>query len=255
MEKKRLLGTGISIGEYDKFTSDIIEFARKREGKYVCVANVHMIIEAYNDPEFSSIINNALIVTPDGQPLSLLLKILYGVKQPRVAGMDLLPDLLKLVEEEKIPVFFYGSASATLDKVKAKLKSQYPEVVLAGVISPPFGDISPALLKSHIDLINRSETGIIFVVLGCPKQEKLMAEMSGRVNGVMIGVGGAVPVFAGELSRAPEWMQKYSLEWLFRLVKEPGRLWKRYLFTNTKFIFLALREVFLRKILKKQDSV
>ncbi len=255
MEKKKLLGTGISIGVYDVFTSDIIDLARRSEGDYICLANVHMVIEAYNDPEFSSIVNNAIMVAPDGRPLSLLLKILYNVKQPRVAGMDLLPDILKLAGEEKVPVFFYGSTSSTLDKVKAKLRSHYPEVILAGVISPVFGDISPTLLKSHIDVINGSKAGIIFVVFGCPKQEKLMAEMSGRVKGVMIGIGGAVPIFAGELKRAPEWMQKYSLEWFFRLLKEPGRLWKRYLFTNTKFILLVLRELFLRKILKKQDPV
>jgi len=255
MEKKRLLGTGISIGEYDKFTSDIIELARKSEGKYICVANVHMVIEAYNDQEFSSIINNAEIVTPDGMPLTLMVKILYGIRQPRIAGMDILPTLLEISESEKIPVFFFGSTSSILDKVKAKLKSQYPGLILSGVISPPFGEISSTLLESHIDEINRSKAGIIFVVLGCPKQEKLMAEMSDRVKGVMIGVGGAVSVFAGELKRAPEWMQKCSLEWFFRFLKEPGRLWKRYLYTNTKFIFLAIREVFFRKILKKQDSV
>jgi len=255
MKKKEVISVGVSTGAYRDFITGIVHASRLNRGGYVCVANVHMIIEAYNNSDYSHVVNNAAIVTPDGKPLTLLLRLLYNIKQPRVAGMDLLPDLLQTSEKESIPVFFYGSTDAVLEKVRNKIKSQYPDLIISGMISPPFGPISPELLEKHIHEINRKGPGIVFVVLGCPKQEKMMAKMSPRVKGVMIGVGAAVPVFAGEMGRAPAWMQKCYLEWLFRLFQEPGRLWKRYLYTNTKFIFLAIGIWIRIKIFNKGVSV
>ena len=255
MEKRKLMDIDISIGEYGEFTEKIIELAGNKKGGYVCVANVHMIIEAYNDPEFARVINNADIVTPDGMPLAIMLKLLSGKKQDRVAGMDILPDLILLAARMKLSVFFYGSTDKSLRKVISRVNSEHPELIISGIIAPPFGDISPEITADHFAEIKRKDPDIIFVVLGCPKQEKLMAEMSGQINGIMIGIGGAVPVFTREMKRAPAWMQKLSLEWLFRLIQEPGRLWKRYFYTNSKFILLALKEVVHHKILKKKDSV
>ncbi len=255
MEKRKLMDIGISIGEYGEFTEKIIELAGKKKGGYVCVANSHMIIEAHDDPEFARVVNNADIVTPDGMPLVILLRILYGKKQPRVAGMDILPDLILLAARMKLSVFFYGSTDKSLRKIIARASSEYPELIISGTIAPPFGNIPSEIIKEHFIEIREKDPDIIFVVLGCPKQEKLMAEMSGQVNGIMIGIGGAVPVFTREVKRAPAWMQKISLEWLFRLIQEPGRLWKRYFYTNSKFVFLAIKEVFSNKISKNRDSV
>ncbi len=255
MEKKKLLNIGVSTGKYGEFTKKIIELARVKKGGYVCVANVHMLIEAYNDPDYSRAINNADIITPDGMPIAILLKLLYGKKQDRVAGMDLLPDLLLLMERQKLSVFFYGSTNKSLRKVISGISSEYPELTISGTIAPPFGDIPPDIIEGHFAEIRKTDPDIIFIVLGCPKQEKLMAKMSDKVNGIMIGIGGAVPVFTGEIKRAPVWMQKYSLEWLFRLIQEPRRLWRRYLYTNIKFILLAFIEVIKRKILKRTDSL
>lgn len=251
MEKKKLLGVGISTGSYDDFTGNIIKLAREKKGGYVCIANVHTIIEAYDDPGFARVINNADIITPDGKPISVMLKFLYGKSQVRVAGMDLLPDLIRIAEKSKLSVFFYGSTDDSLKKVISRVNKDYPELNIAGTISPPFCDIYPELLADHLSEISEKDPDIIFVVLGCPKQEKIMAKMAEESNSIMIGVGGAVPVFAGQMSRAPEWMQDLSLEWMFRLIQEPGRLWRRYLYTNSKFIFLVLKEVFRIKILKK----
>ena len=251
MEKKNLLGVGISMGVYDDFTGNIIELAREKKGGYICVANVHMIIEAYDDPEFAGVINNADIVTPDGKPISVMLKFLIGKKQERVAGMDLFPDLIRIAEKLNLSVFFYGSTDHSMSKVVSRINRDYPGLNIGGTISPPFGDISPELFSDHLAEIRKKDPDIVFVVLGCPKQEKIMAKMSGGINSIMVGIGGAVPVFTGEMRRAPRWMQNLSLEWLFRLIQEPGRLWKRYFYTNSKFVFLALREVFRIKILKK----
>ncbi len=251
MLKKELIGIGISTGYYKKIIRSIVDLSHAKKGGYVCVANVHMIIEAYNDKEFARIVNSADIVTPDGKPLCILLRILYGKFQERVAGMDLLPDLLDEAESEGLSVFFYGGTKKSLIKIEKIITKKNPLLRIAGMYSPPFGDISLQDVDSHIKIISEKDPDIIFFAFGCPKQEKRMSEMKGRLNGIMIGIGGAIPVLAEEKRRAPLWMQKLSLEWMFRLIQEPGRLWKRYLYTNSKFIFLSLLEIFRKKVLKK----
>jgi N-acetylglucosaminyldiphosphoundecaprenol N-acetyl-beta-D-mannosaminyltransferase len=174
--------------------------------------------------------------------LTWALNRLYGIKQERVAGMDLLPDLLSLSSEHSIPIFFYGSTEEVLSQTQEYIKTYYPKIPFTGVYSPPFRPLTVDEECEVIDKINTSGARIIFVSLGCPKQEKWMASMKGRINGVMIGIGGALPVLLGVQKRAPRWMRKCGLEWLFRLLQEPKRLFKRYFYTNTKFIYLILRE-------------
>ena len=210
-----------------------------------------MTVEAYDDREFAGIVNRASIVTPDGMPLVKMFRYLYGERQERVAGMDLMPDLLKSAAEENVSVFFYGSTEEMLGIVRKRAEELYPNLNVAGTLSPPFRELTAEEKESVTDNINNSGAGLIFVSLGCPKQERWMSEMTDKINGVMVGVGGAFSVFAGIQNRAPGWMQKLSLEWLFRFIKEPGRLWKRYLYTNSKFIFLAISEVFKKRILRR----
>ncbi len=240
--KKRLISIDITIKPYKDFIKDSTALALKRKSTYTCVANVHMLIEAYNSRDFAEVVNNADMVTPDGMPLAKGLQQLYGIKQDRVAGMDLLPDLLKEAEEKKVKVVFYGGTQLTLDKTKEFCDVNYPNLDIVGLISPPFRALSEEEEEGYAQLINESKAGFVFVALGCPKQEKWMASMKNKIDACMIGIGGALPVMVGLQNRAPVWMQKTSTEWLYRLFQEPKRLFKRYAYTNTLFVYLMLKE-------------
>lgn len=245
MKKELLLNFPLTTGKYASFVDRIIQLASDKTSSVICVANVHMYSEAYKNEDFLKIVNGAEIVTPDGKPLTWALKVLYGIRQERVAGMDLLPDLLKLMPSNNISAYFYGGSEAMLEKTRDHLNKFYPDLAIAGFYSPPFvpsSDIHFNTEEKIIDAINGSLPSIVFVVLGCPKQEKWMAAMRGKINAVMIGIGGALPVMIGERKRAPKWMQNYGLEWLFRLIQEPGRLFKRYMTTNRLFIWIVLKE-------------
>jgi N-acetylglucosaminyldiphosphoundecaprenol N-acetyl-beta-D-mannosaminyltransferase len=211
---KQIISLFISTGLYDSFIHRIIELARKKQSSYVCVANVHMTIEAYWDSKFADMVNDADLVTPDGMPLAKAMKLLYGLRQDRVAGMDLLPDLLEKAEKENLGVFFYGGTDEMLQKTKAFVQATYPDLKEQAYYSPPFRALTAEEEVSVIQQINNSGAQLVFVALGCPKQEKWMAGMKGKINACMLGIGGALPVMIGMQKRAPQWMQKLSLEWL-----------------------------------------
>ncbi len=249
MNRKYLINFPLSIGSYPTFTDYIIKLACQKVSSIVCVANVHMFIEAYNDEKFLQIINKADVITPDGKPLIWALQLFQDIKQERVAGMDLLPDLLHKMVSQNISAFFYGGTETMLNNTKTYLENKYPKLKMAGFHSPPFGTSHNKEEKEIINKINNSSPSVVFVVLGCPKQEKWMALMKDKINTVMIGIGGALPVMLGMQKRAPVWMQKYGLEWLFRLSQEPVRLFKRYIRTNNMFLWIFLKEYMRIKIL------
>ena len=251
MEKVNLLSINVSTGTYEEFLTAILKSTESNESRYACLANVHMLIEAYRSPDFAKVVRNASIVTPDGMPLSWALKMLHGIKQERVAGMDLLPDLLHKAALNNIPVYFYGGQKNMLEQANDYLKKQYPGLNVAGVYSPPFRPLSKEEDEAVIERINNSGARLVFVVLGCPKQERWMAKMEGRINAVMIGVGGALPVMLGIQKRAPDWMQHSGLEWLYRLGQEPVRLLERYVVTNTTFLVLLFKSYIHLKLSKK----
>lgn len=242
MNKKRFLSLNISIGSYADFIAGITDLALRRQSSYVCVANVHMLVEAHSDPSFADVVNGADIVTPDGMPLARGLKKVYGINQDRVAGMDLLPDLLAEAQSKHIPVFFYGGTNEMLDKTTAYIRQHYPRLHISGTYSPPFRGLTQEEYNEIASDINSRHPGIVFVVLGCPKQERWMALMKNKINACMLGIGGALPVLVGLQKRAPVWMQKNHMEWLFRLMQEPRRLFKRYFITNSIFIGLVLKK-------------
>lgn len=255
MKRKRILSINISTGKYSTFIDNIIDLSLKRKSSYVCVANVHMVIESHGNSDYADIVNGAEIITPDGMPLVKMLGYLYKIKQERVAGMDIFPDLISEAEKKKVAIFFYGSSQDVLSRIKKRIAGEFPDLKITGLYSPPFRELSENEENEIVKKINDSKASLIFVALGCPKQEIWMNKMKGKINGVMVGVGGAFPVFAGISKRAPLWMQKASLEWLYRLVQEPCRLWKRYFVTNSKFLYLSLIELIRIRVLKKKDSV
>jgi N-acetylglucosaminyldiphosphoundecaprenol N-acetyl-beta-D-mannosaminyltransferase len=152
--------------------------------------------------------------------------------------MDLFPAVMKKADEKNLSVYFYGSTNEVLDSIIKKAQTEYKNLRIAGSYSPPFRTLNSEEKKQIIDTINNANPDFVFVALGCPKQERWMAEHKDKINACMIGVGGAFPVYAGIQKRAPKWMQSFSLEWMYRLCQEPGRLWKRYFYTNSLFLIL-----------------
>jgi N-acetylglucosaminyldiphosphoundecaprenol N-acetyl-beta-D-mannosaminyltransferase len=248
VKKTTIFNFPISLGSYKDFVDNIIESASSRKGNYIYVANVHMVIEAFRNRSFLEKAHNASIITPDGKPITIALRMLYGIKQDRVAGMDILPELFSESEKKQIPVYIYGGTENLLEKTNIYLRENYPGLKVCGIFSPPFRELSVEEEETIIDQINNAAPGLIFTVLGCPKQEKWMASMQGKIHATMIGIGGALPVVVGIKKRAPKWIQDASLEWLFRLCQEPIRLFKRYAVTNTMFLFLLGREFIMKKI-------
>lgn len=253
INRRNVMNFDISLGSYTSFINEIISLAKLKTSHQICIANVHMFIEAYRDAELLKIIKNSCIITPDGRPLVWSLRLLYGIKQERVSGMDLLPDLLNRVIHEKLSVFFYGGSEELLDTLYEYLNMAYPSIKLAGYYSPPFRELAENEKIEIAEMINKSNASIVFVVLGCPKQERWMAAMKGRINATMVGIGGALAVMVGEKRRAPKWMQTYGLEWLFRFYQEPIRLFKRYTFTNFFFLYLILKELIKVKLLRHSN--
>lgn len=249
-----VLGLSVTTGKYADFIDKIKQLARSNKSSYVCVANVHMLVEAHNNKSFADVVNSADIVTPDGMPLVWALRLLHKHTQDRVAGMDLLPDLLKQSEQDKIPVYFFGGTGEMIKKTEMFLKLKYPGLPVAGCYSPPFRPLTDGEKKEIEENINRSNAKIVFVVLGCPKQEKWMASMKGKINACMVGIGGALPVLIGEQKRAPEWMQKFGMEWLYRFMQDPRRLAKRYFVTNSIFIWLLLKTLIKQLIAPKANA-
>lgn len=207
------------------------------KGDYICVSNVHTTVMASEDLDYRRVQNRGILSIPDGGPLSTVGRYRGAAKMERTTGPSFLEEILK---EGGYRHFFYGSTDDTLHKLSENIKKQYPNSIIAGMYSPPFRKLSDDEDKYIIDLINKSEADFVWIGLGAPKQENWMAEHQGKINGLMVGVGAAFDYLAGNIRRAPRWMQNYNLEWLFRLLQDPNRLFKRYLITNSKFIYKIL---------------
>jgi N-acetylglucosaminyldiphosphoundecaprenol N-acetyl-beta-D-mannosaminyltransferase len=237
---KTVIGAPVTALPFNAQTELICEWAKQRLSRFVCVANVHMTVEAHWHPEFASVLHKADLVTPDGMPLVWMLKLLGAKRQNRVAGMDLLLSLCQSASESNIPVFFVGSQRQILDRMRTKLTANFPNLQIAGMEPLPFRPLTEGEQDNMLQTIEDSGAGMVFVSLGCPKQEYWMSKVNGRVNAVMLGIGGVFPVYAGIQKHAPKWVREIGMEWFYRLVQEPRRLWKRYLTTNVTFIRLAL---------------
>ncbi len=239
-----VIGIRVNLTTYSHATGIILDWSTRRESRYVCAANVHMLMEACDSPQYSQIVNSADLVTPDGMPLVWMLRLKGHPDQQRVYGPTLMLHVLEAAAHENIAVGFYGSSPAVLQSLLARMQTRFPNLKVAYSFSPTFQEMSQEEDMEIIECINTSSARILFVGLGCPKQEKWMAEHRGKVNAVMLGVGAAFDFHAGVKSQAPLWMQKIGLEWFYRLTTEPRRLWRRYLYHNPRFIFLAIADLF-----------
>lgn len=250
MMRQALLVNSVNITSYAAAVKTVVAWSSNSESRYVCIANVHVLMEAYDAPEFRNIVNHADLVTPDGVPLVWMMRLKGQRAQERVYGPTLMLHLLQAAAREKIPVGFYGGSPAVLNSLVDRMQACYEGLNIAFALSPPFVQMDPDEDEELVEKINRSGTRILFVGLGCPKQEIWMARHRDRVNAVMLGVGAAFDFHAGVKPQAPEWMQRLGLEWLFRLATEPRRLWKRYLYHNPRFVVLAVADLLglLRKV-------
>ena len=249
-DKLKIISLSVCRISFKESLEQVMRLALKKSPSYVCFANVHMVIEAYNDNSILYQVDNADLVLPDGKPLAIACGMLYGKKQERISGMDFIPLLLEKANKNKFSIFVYGSTDNVIKAFKKKINTNYPAIQFAGAISPPFRPLADDEIKNDIEKINRAGTHLVLVALGCPKQEKWMAENSSKINAVLLGIGGALPVIAGIQKRAPQWMQNMALEWFYRLIQQPGRLFTRYLYTNSYFLFLLSRD-YIKRLFKR----
>jgi N-acetylglucosaminyldiphosphoundecaprenol N-acetyl-beta-D-mannosaminyltransferase len=245
MNHPRVLVAGVGVDPVNwlEATSQVESWASRAESRVVCLCNVHSVVSARQDPEFGDVLVKADLVAPDGGPVAAMIRVLTGKAQSRVNGPDLMWKCCEVAAARQIPIYLYGGSEPTLEKLSERLVRTFPSLLIAGAASPPYRKLSEAEDVAIVSAINRSGAGIVWVGLGCPKQEIWMEQHRGRVNSVMIGVGAAFDYHAGTIRRAPVWMQDNSLEWLFRLMTEPRRLWRRYLFTNSIFIWRATIQI------------
>jgi N-acetylglucosaminyldiphosphoundecaprenol N-acetyl-beta-D-mannosaminyltransferase len=244
---KPILEAFIDALTWDEAIARVVTWGAGRESRYVCICNVHSVVTTTQDVEFKVAVNNADMATPDGAPVAWALRLFGHRTQERINGPDLMIKYLAQAEKIGQTVFFYGSTESTLAKLRVALNEQFPALRIGGTYSPPFRTLTPQEDQEVVDMINDSGANVVFVGLGCPKQEKWMAEHRGRVNAVMIGVGAAFDYHSGVVRRAPLWWQQHGLEWAYRLGSEPRRLFKRYLVTNTLFLVRFTRQVVLGK--------
>ncbi|MFB0516187.1 MAG: WecB/TagA/CpsF family glycosyltransferase [Candidatus Neomarinimicrobiota bacterium] len=229
---------------YDQATRQILDMAHDGRGGYVCVCTVHMVMEGHDDPEFQRIVNGADLVTPDGMPLVWGLKLLGVREAERVYGPTLTPVVCREAAKQEVMVGFYGGTEEVLSLMQTNLKARYPSLEIAYAYSPPFRSLTAEESGQVVKDIQASGAKILFVGLGCPKQERWMASYKERLPGVvMLGVGAAFDFIAGMKPQAPGWMQRAGLEWLFRLLTEPRRLWKRYIVHNPRFMLYFAQQL------------
>ena len=238
-----VLGMRLDATSYDDATRHILEWATTRAHRYVCAANVHMVMECHDSDEFRAVVNDAGLITPDGVPLVWTLRRLGVPEQSRVYGPTLMLHVCAAAARAGVPVGLYGAGPEVLETLQRKLTERFPELDIAYAYSPPFRPLTAEEDEAVVSAIRDSGARILFVGLGCPRQERWMAEHQARLPLVMLGVGAAFDFHAGNVKQAPALLQTAGLEWLFRLTMEPKRLWRRYLKHNPRFIYLTAQQL------------
>lgn len=223
-------------------------------GGYICVSNVHTTVMSYENKKYRKIQNSALMALPDGAPLAYYSRLRGFRNAGRVTGPDLMLELFKISGEKGYRHYFYGSTQETLDDMRSAVARDYPGLTVAGMYPPPYRQLTQQEDEMITEQINAAKPDFVWVGLGAPKQEEWMYHHRGAFDAVMIGVGAGFDYFAGHIRRAPKVMQVLCLEWLYRLMQDPGRLWKRYVTTNIKFLVYLIKERFAGKKTGKETG-
>ncbi len=232
-----VIGTKIHAVDYEYCVEQIVAAARTKEPLTVAALAVHGVMVGVDDPDFRFRLNEFDLVVPDGQPVRWALNLLHGVHlKERVRGPSLFLHVCQRAESEGIAVFLYGSTEETLVKLQSNLRSMFPQLHIAGCRPSAFRRLTSSEQADVDDQIRSSGAGIVLVGLGCPRQEIWAWENAPQLSLPTLAVGAAFDFHAGLLREAPDVLQRIGLEWLFRLVQEPRRLWRRYLLLNPRFI-------------------
>lgn len=234
-----IIGVPISAVNMDSCVEFLFNNWDAAHGNYICVSNVHTSVLAHDNKEYYKAQSESMLSVPDGKPLSVIGKKQYS-EMDRVTGPDFMRRIFEESQNKDMKHFFYGSTQENVDTLIKKIKKDYPWVKIAGSEPSVFRDMSKKEEQELANRINATEADFIWVALGAPRQELFCNRNEGKINGIMVGVGGAFSVLAGTIPEAPQWMQNMSLEWLYRLIQEPKRLFKRYAITNTKFIYYLI---------------
>jgi N-acetylglucosaminyldiphosphoundecaprenol N-acetyl-beta-D-mannosaminyltransferase len=239
-----LLGTPVSLVDYEAAMDWMDAMVAARDRGYVCVAPVHTVMAAREDPELRAAVQRASLTVPDGQPLVWALRALGHDLSDRVYGPTLMARYCERSAGTGVRTFLYGGRDAeALARLEDNLVARYPGLTIAGRHVPPFRPLTEAEQVAVAEEIDRSGADVVWVGIGVPKQEKWMAAMRSRLNApVLVGVGAAFDFHAGLVRQAPPRLQRAGLEWAFRLAMEPGRLWKRYARYNPRFIAAFARQ-------------
>jgi N-acetylglucosaminyldiphosphoundecaprenol N-acetyl-beta-D-mannosaminyltransferase len=239
---RKILGVNVAVSSYSEVVEKSVAWAKLGESRAVFFANVHVLMEAHDHSSFHAELNEADMVNPDGMPLVWALRALGERHAARVYGPDATEALLRAAQDSAVPIGFYGGSEATLTTLVAEAKRRYPMLQIVFTLSPPFRPLSAMEDEDTIKRISDSGARMLFVGLGCPKQEHWIMEHRGRIPAVMLGVGAAFDFLAGTKPQAPRWMMRNGLEWVFRLASEPRRLAGRYLKHNPRFLALFLQQ-------------
>lgn len=248
--KKQLFTINYSITNYNDASNIIIEKALTHTSFGVTALAVHGLIESVKNKPFRSLVNKIDLIVPDGQPIKWALNSFHKVNlKDRVAGPILTNYVLAKANEKSLSIYLYGSTSSTLEKMKKVFRWKYPHITVSGMHADRFREATQEEDEEDIKKINASGANIVLVGRGCPRQEKWVANHLGKINAPMMAIGAAFDFIAGNIQHAPYWMQNLGLEWLYRLIQDPKKLWKRYFTTNSYFIYLFfLCKIGVRKV-------
>jgi N-acetylglucosaminyldiphosphoundecaprenol N-acetyl-beta-D-mannosaminyltransferase len=249
-ERVNILGVGVSAVNMALALEHIACWIEQRARQYVVVCPVYTVMQCHEKPDLRALVNRAGMVTPDGMPLVFLSRRLGQPQVSRVYGPDLLEAFCELAAKRGYSSFFYGGAEGVAAQLAEVMQRRFPGLRVAGAYSPPYRDLTAEEDSAIVEMINAAGPDVVWVGLGSPKQDYWMAAHRDRLHApVLIGVGAAFDFHTGRVRQAPRWMQRSALEWLFRLLTEPRRLWRRYLIYNPLFIFyMALQLLGLRRI-------
>ena len=250
MDQTKVLHLKVNLGPFAGFVEQISTWSQEYEpqnsiereasqstGKYVCAAPVSLCMESFWDTELRNICRDADLVVPDGKPIVWAVHRLGHTAQKQVAGPDLMLALCQKAAQQNIPIGLYGGTAQSLKDLQENLRKQFPSLAIRYAFAPPFRPAGASAPETELQAIRKSGAKLLFVGIGCPKQEKWMAQHKAQLPLVMLGVGAAFLFHSGQLRRAPLWMRKLGLEWLFRLLQEPRRLFGRYLKTNLGYLW------------------
>lgn len=235
----RVVSLSPDVVDHDSAVERVAELVREGRGGYVCFSTVHMVMESYDSPEFGGLVDAADMIVPDGMPIVWMQRLQGEGRAARVRANDLMVLLCRYAEKNGLTLGFYGGKPEVIDAIQKRAASDFPELRIVYAFSPPFRPLTVDEDARITAEINAAAPDILFMGLGCPKQENWIAAHRDRLRAVMLGVGASFDFFAGGVRESPAWIGRLGLEWLFRLAQEPKRLWRRYLILNPRFTILA----------------